>query len=130
MPSWKAAILPTRTYDVEPFNVDQRMGRFSRPAHPASEIHWCDGSDAENAALIAKMQADGTLIKLNEQTHPDSWLHRSHPDDVARVEHLTFVCTTHADDAGPNNHWMAPDEGHATMDRIVRRLHERPHACT
>ncbi len=81
-------------------------------------IHWCDGSHAENAALIAKMQADGTLIKLNENTHPDSWLHRSHPDDVARVEHLTFVCTTQADDAGPNNHWMAPDEGHATMDAL------------
>ena len=65
-------------------------------------IHWCDGSDAENAALIAQMQADGTLIKLNETTHPNSYLHRSHPDDVARVEHLTFVCTTKQDDAGPN----------------------------
>ena len=44
----------------------------------------------------------------------DSWLHRSHPDDVARVEHLTFVCTSRKqDDAGPNNHWMAPAEGHA-----------------
>jgi phosphoenolpyruvate carboxykinase (GTP) len=41
-----------------------------------------------------------------------------HPDDVARVEHLTFVCTSHADDAGPNNHWMAPEEGHATMDAL------------
>ncbi|HZX79956.1 MAG TPA: phosphoenolpyruvate carboxykinase, partial [Lysobacter sp.] len=81
-------------------------------------IHWCDGSDAENAALIAQMQADGTLIKLNEQTHPDSWLHRSHPDDVARVEHLTFVCTSDKDDAGPNNHWMAPAEGHAKMDGL------------
>jgi phosphoenolpyruvate carboxykinase (GTP) len=79
-------------------------------------VHWCDGSDAEFAALIAGMQSDGTLIGLNAQTNPSSWLHRSHPDDVARVEHLTFVCTTHADDAGPNNHWMAPEEGHATMD--------------
>ncbi len=92
----------------------EEAARLTRP----DAIHWCDGSDAENAALIAKMQADGTLIKLNEKTHPDSWLHRSHPDDVARVEHLTFVCTTQADDAGPNNHWMAPDEGHATMDAL------------
>jgi phosphoenolpyruvate carboxykinase (GTP) len=90
------------------------VARLTRP----DAIHWCDGSDAENAALIARMQADGTLIRLNEQTHPNSWLHRSHPDDVARVEHLTFVCTTHADDAGPNNHWMAPEEGHATMDAL------------
>ncbi|HQW58575.1 MAG TPA: phosphoenolpyruvate carboxykinase (GTP) [Thermomonas sp.] len=81
-------------------------------------IHWCDGSDGENDALVARMQADGTLLKLNEQTHPDSWLHRSDPDDVARVEHLTYVCTTHHEDAGPNNHWMAPDEAHAEMDAL------------
>ena len=81
-------------------------------------IHWCDGSDSENDALVAQMQADGTLIKLNEQTHPGSWLHRSHPDDVARVEHLTFVCTTEAEDAGPNNHWKSPAEGHAQMDSL------------
>jgi phosphoenolpyruvate carboxykinase (GTP) len=81
-------------------------------------IHWCDGSDAESAALIAKMQADGTLLPLNGDTHPDSWLHRSHPDDVARVEHLTFVCTSARDDAGPNNHWMSPADGHARMDAL------------
>ncbi len=81
-------------------------------------IHWCDGSDTENTALIAQMQADGTLLPLNQQTHPDSWLHRSHPDDVARVEHLTFVCTSEQDDAGPNNHWMPPAEGHAQMDGL------------
>jgi phosphoenolpyruvate carboxykinase (GTP) len=81
-------------------------------------VVWCDGSDEENAALIAQMQADGTLLPLNGQTHPDSWLHRSHPDDVARVEHLTFVCTSEKDDAGPNNHWMAPTDGHAQMDAL------------
>ena len=81
-------------------------------------IHWCDGSDSENAALIAQMEADGTLIRLNQQTHPNSWLHRSHPDDVARVEHLTFVCTGDREDAGPNNHWMAPAEAHAKIDAL------------
>ncbi|CAA9308898.1 MAG: Phosphoenolpyruvate carboxykinase [GTP] [uncultured Lysobacter sp.] len=81
-------------------------------------IHWCDGSDAESAELIAQMEADGTLIPLNSETHPNSWLHRSHPDDVARVEHLTFVCTSDQDDAGPNNHWMAPADGHAKMDGL------------
>ncbi|WP_397607210.1 phosphoenolpyruvate carboxykinase (GTP) [Silanimonas sp.] len=81
-------------------------------------IHWCDGSDAENAMLTERMLADGTLHRLNAETHPGCTLHRSHPGDVARVEHLTFVCTTHRDDAGPNNHWMSPTEGHAQMDAL------------
>lgn len=81
-------------------------------------IHWCDGSDAESAALKAQMLIDGTLIELNQHTHPGSTLHRSHPDDVARVEHLTFVCTPECEDAGPNNHWMAPSEAHARIDTL------------
>ena len=90
------------------------VARLTRP----DRIHWCDGSDAENEALIASMQADGTLVKLNGDTHPNSYLHRSHPDDVARVEHLTFVCTTDRDDAGPNNHWMAPDLARQQMKSL------------
>ncbi|MES2858397.1 MAG: phosphoenolpyruvate carboxykinase (GTP) [Pseudomonadota bacterium] len=90
------------------------VARLTRPA----EIQWCDGSDSENDALIAQMQADGTLLPLNPDTNPNSWLHRSHPDDVARVEHLTFVCTPEQEDAGPNNHWMSPAEGHAQMDGL------------
>ncbi|WP_235566450.1 phosphoenolpyruvate carboxykinase (GTP) [Lysobacter sp. Root667] len=91
-----------------------QVAALTRPDH----IHWCDGSDAENAALIERMLADGTLEKLNGDTHPGSYLHRSHPDDVARVEHLTFVCTRERDDAGPNNHWMEPAEAHAKMDAL------------
>ena len=81
-------------------------------------IHWCDGSDAEYAALVAGMVEDGTLLPLNQETHPGCYLHRSHPEDVARVEHLTFVCTREREDAGPNNNWMAPDEAHAKMDAL------------
>ncbi len=83
-----------------------------------ARIHWCDGSDSEFEDLIAQMQADGSLLPLNPDTHPNSWLHRSDPDDVARVEHLTFVCTADSEVAGPNNHWMAPDEAHAKMDAL------------
>ena len=83
-------------------------------------IHWCDGSDAENARLVELMLANGDLIKLNEQTHPNCYLHRSSPTDVARVEHLTFVCTTHPSDAGPNNNWMSPDEAHGEMDALYK----------
>jgi len=84
----------------------------------SDRIHWCDGSEAEYAALVRRMQADGTLLPLNPDTHPDSWLHRSSPSDVARVEHLTFVCTPEPAAAGPNNHWMAPAEAHAKMDAL------------
>ena len=71
------------------------VARLTQP----DRIHWCDGSDAENRALLASMEADGTLIALNPDTHPNCWLHRSDPDDVARVEHLTFVCTREREDA-------------------------------
>ncbi len=90
------------------------VAAMTRPAN----IHWCDGSDAENHALIQQMLADGTLIELNQQTHPGCYLHRSHPGDVARVEHLTFVCHRNREDAGPNNHWMDPAEAHAKMDAL------------
>ena len=79
------------------------------------DIHWCDGSDAEYAALTRKMLDDGTLLELNQEHYPDCFLHRSDPDDVARVEHLTFVCTADENDAGPNNNWMAPDEAKSMM---------------
>jgi phosphoenolpyruvate carboxykinase (GTP) len=64
------------------------------------------------------MLADGTLIGLNETTHPNCFLHRSAPNDVARVEHLTFVCTRDQADAGENNNWMDPAEAHPKMDAL------------
>ena len=81
-------------------------------------IRWCDGSEAEANALRAEMLADGTLMELNQDTHPGCHLHRSNPSDVARVEHLTLVCSKNEDDAGPNNHWMAPAEAHAKIDAL------------
>src|SRR5690554_3650054 len=90
------------------------IAALTRPDH----VHWCDGSDAEYRALVTGMLADGTLVELDQATHPGCYLHRSDPDDVARVEHLTFVCTRERDDAGPNNHWMAPAEAHAKVDAL------------
>ncbi len=84
----------------------------------AARIHWCDGSEAENARLVEQMRDAGDLLALNPDTHPDCYLHRSDPNDVARVEHLTFVCTADRDAAGPNNHWMDPAEAHALMDGL------------
>ena len=64
------------------------------------------------------MLADGTLTQLNEEKYPNCYLHLSDPRDVARVEHLTFVCTATEDDAGPNNHWMQPAAAHAKIDAL------------
>lgn len=78
-------------------------------------IKWCDGTKAEYDQLVSEMQADGTLLPLNEKEYPGCYLHRSDPDDVARVEHLTYVCTSEQEDAGPNNHWMDPAAAKAKM---------------
>jgi phosphoenolpyruvate carboxykinase (GTP) len=78
-------------------------------------VHWCTGSDDEFNGLIEGMLADGTLTELNQDSYPGCYLHRSDPDDVARVEHLTFVCTSNAQDAGPNNNWMEPTEARELM---------------
>jgi phosphoenolpyruvate carboxykinase (GTP) len=81
-------------------------------------VYWCTGSDSEYQQMIDDMLADGTLSALNQDNYPNCYLHRSDPSDVARVEHLTFVCTQERDDAGPNNHWIAPAEGHKRVDAL------------
>jgi len=75
----------------------------------------CDGSESERDALIKESLTAGELIELNQQKMPGCYLHRSAPHDVARTEHLTFVCTDQKDDAGPNNNWMAPDAAIAKL---------------
>ena len=82
------------------------------------KIHWCDGSDTEKKTIIAEMVKVGSLIPLNEQSHPGCYLHRSDPTDVARTEHLTFVCSKVREDAGPNNNWLEPAEGHKKVDAL------------
>ena len=84
--------------------VDEVAGRMK-----PDNIYWCTGSDDEYQDLISKMTADGTLSPLNQDKYPNCYLHLSDPTDVARVEHLTYVCTPEEVDAGPNNNWMSPD---------------------
>jgi len=90
--------------------------RLTRP----DRIVWCDGSNAEFQRLERQMLAARELIALNPASHPGCFLYRSDPADVARVEHLTYVCTHNRDDAGPNNHWMAPAQAHRQMDDLFR----------
>jgi phosphoenolpyruvate carboxykinase (GTP) len=84
----------------------------------ADTIQWCNGSEQENDKLTERMLADGTFKALNPETHPGCFLHLSDPSDVARVEHLTFICTSKQEDAGPNNHWMDPADAHAKVDAL------------
>ncbi|MBA3563179.1 MAG: phosphoenolpyruvate carboxykinase (GTP) [Gammaproteobacteria bacterium] len=93
--------------------VDE-VARLTRPKN----IHWCDGSQKEYDDLVALMLDTGDLMELNRDTNPNCFLHRSDPSDVARVEHLTFVCTSDEKDAGPNNHWMAPADAHRKLDAL------------
>jgi phosphoenolpyruvate carboxykinase (GTP) len=85
-------------------------------------IHWCDGSETENQALCDLMVKKGTLTRLNPKKRPGSFLARSHPSDVARVEDRTFICCESKEDAGPTNHWADPFEMKKTM-------HERFQGC-
>ncbi len=78
-------------------------------------VHWCDGSKAEREAMLAEAVKQGVLIKLNPQKLPGCYYHRSNPNDVARVEQSTFICTLDQEEAGPNNNWMAPKEMYAKL---------------
>ena len=84
------------------------------------KILWSDGSKAEYDGLIESMLADGTLLPLNPRTYPNCYLHRSHPQDVARTEQLTFICSRERDDAGPTNNWMAPADGKTKAGGLLR----------
>ena len=79
------------------------------------QVIWCDGSEAEKKRMTEEAVAKGILIPLNQKKLPGCYLHRSNPNDVARVEHLTFICSQKKEDAGPTNHWMAPAEAYTKL---------------
>ncbi len=100
-----------RTSNNELINWVDEVAQMCTP----DQIVWCDGSKEEFARLSAELVEAGVFIKLNEQKRPNSYLARSHPSDVARVENRTFMCHENEQDAGPTNNWMAPAQMKAQM---------------
>jgi phosphoenolpyruvate carboxykinase (GTP) len=92
-----------------PTPLEQWVDQVAQHTRPKN-TYWCDGSEAEYQRLVKEMLDTGTLMELNQREYPGCYLHRSDPSDVARTEHLTFVCARQQEDAGPNNNWMAPAE--------------------
>ena len=95
----------------------EEVAGLTQPAR----VVWCDGSKPEYDTLIEAMLRDGTLLSLNPRTYPNSYLHRSHPSDVARTEQLTFICTRERDDAGPTNNWMSPADAKSRAGGLSAR---------
>jgi phosphoenolpyruvate carboxykinase (GTP) len=87
------------------------MAKLTQP----DAVVWCDGSEAEKVRLTQLAVDTGILEPLNQQKRPGCYLHRSNPNDVARVEHLTFICTPTKEEAGPTNNWMAPADAYAKL---------------
>jgi len=99
--------------------LEQWIEEAARLTQP-DRIHWCDGSDKEDAELMELALREGSFHRLNEKTYPNCFLHRSNPNDVARTEQVTFICTRKKEDVGPTNNWMAPTDAKEKVAPIFR----------
>lgn len=94
----------------------QEMADLCQP----DTIYWCDGSEEERAQLTAQAESEGIIQKLNQEKWPGCYYHRSNPNDVARVEQCTFICTETKDEAGPTNNWMKPEDMYEKLYDMAR----------
>jgi len=97
-------------------NWVKEMTKLCQPVH----VQWCDGSEAEKTALTKEAVKQGIFIALNQKKLPGCYYHRSHPDDVARSEDRTFICTPTEEEAGPTNNWAAPTEMYSKLKSLCK----------
>src|SRR5262245_47143946 len=83
-------------------------------------IFWCDGSEDEARFLVREALRQGILIELNQEKKPGCYLHRSNPNDVARVEQFTLICTPTKEEAGPTNHWAEHNETYNKLHEMLK----------
>jgi len=99
----------------------EEQARLAKP----DRIHWCDGSEEEARWIIQKgieeekINGKPIFYELNQKVWRNAFYHRSHPTDVARTEHLTYVCHSDKETAGPNNNWMAPADAKAMLTKLT-----------
>lgn len=107
---------PEKTQNEKLVSWVEKMAELCQP----DAVHWCDGSKEENDALCDLLVKKGTFIKLNEKKRPNSYLARSNPSDVARVESRTFICSEREIDAGPTNNWANPKEMREKLNSLFK----------
>jgi phosphoenolpyruvate carboxykinase (GTP) len=93
----------------------QAVAELTQPEN----VFWCNGSDQENKFLLEQAQQQGVVIRVNPKKVPGSYLHRSNPNDVARVEQFTFICTPTKQEAGPTNNWAEPSEMNGKLNGLL-----------
>jgi len=98
----------------------EEQAQLTKPAG----IYWCDGSEEEARRIVEigmkkeKIEGQPVFHQFNQKTYPNAYLHRSHPTDVARTEHLTYICLPDRETAGPNNNWMEPGQARERLRQL------------
>ena len=110
---------PKSIFQTEHRALNRWIEKMITMCQPDS-VHWCNGSEEEADTLFSQMVEQGMCIRLNEKLRPNSYLFRSDPRDVARVESRTFICSQNRDGAGPTNNWEEPRKMRRKMKRLFK----------
>jgi phosphoenolpyruvate carboxykinase (GTP) len=108
--------MSSHTTNLNVLSWVQEQVRLCQP----DRVVWCDGSDQEAERLYQQAVNEGILLRLNPEKHPRSYYHRSNPNDVARVEQLTYICTPTEEEAGPTNNWCEPRAMYRRLEGLTR----------